>query len=115
MTRAQRIGSIVYCFMLAYCCLWIPWRTPVGLHSRYERVGYGWLWAGPYRSATIVYDPPQTYANGVQVLSEEDARPLAPNAEPDLPLIGIRFLAATAVSASAFLIAGLWKSSGTGN
>jgi hypothetical protein len=115
MTRAQRLVLIVYCLLLAYCCLWIPWRVPVGLlHIRYERVGYGWVWAGPYRSAPVVYDHPAKSADGWQIVAEEDARPPAPTAVPDFPLMTIRFLAATALSAACFLIARM-KSSATLN
>jgi hypothetical protein len=115
MIRAQRIVLILYCLLLAYCYVWVPWRTPVRSRDRYERAGYGWLWAGPYRSATVVYDPPVDVGKGYRMVEEEDARPPAPNAEPDLPLMGIRFLAISAISAAAFLIAGLWKSSATRN
>lgn len=118
MNRMQRIAVILYCFLLAYCCLWVPWhvrlRSPSGA---YERVGYGWVWAGPYRSAPIIYNPPENIGNGYTVLSAEDPRSSWEDitAEADLPLMGIRFLAATAVSAAAFLIAGLQKSSATRN
>lgn len=112
MNRAQRITLIAYCSLFAYCCLWIPWhvklRYPPG---PYERVGYGWVWAGPYRSAPIVHDPPIKTSEGFQVLSEEDPRSRWADltAEPDLPLMALRFAAATALSAAAFLFAGLWK------
>jgi hypothetical protein len=109
MNKAQRIVLIVYCILWAYCCLWVPWRVPISTHNRYERAGYGWLWAGPYRSAPIVYDPPQESVKGWQVSREEDARPPARTAVLDVPLIGMRLLAATAIGGAAFLIAGMLK------
>jgi hypothetical protein len=83
MNKAQRIVLILYCLLLVYCCVWIPWRF--GQPDDYLRVGYGWLWAGPV-----------------------EADPLL--AAPELPLIFLRIAAATALSAAAFLLAGLWKS-----
>jgi hypothetical protein len=38
--RAQRVVLVLYCSLLAYCCVWIPWC----ISNRYvvcERVGYG--------------------------------------------------------------------------
>jgi hypothetical protein len=112
MNQAQRIVLIAYCVVVAYCCLWIPWhvrlRSPSGA---LERVGYGWAWAGPYRSAPTVHDPPISTSEGLKVLGEEDLRSswVDLTAEPDLPLTGLRYIAVTSLSATAFLLAGLWK------
>lgn len=112
MNLAQRIILITYCILIAYCSLWIPWRlklrVPEGAH---ERVGYGWVWAGPYRSAPIVYDPPIRLSNGTEILGEEDLRSSWTDltAEPDFALLVLRFLAATALSSTAFLSAGLLR------
>jgi len=112
MTRAQRVVGVVYCLLLAYCCVWIPWhvrlRYPAGA---YERVGYGWFWAGPYRSTPITYEPPLKMPNGMTILREEDPRSnwIDLTAEPDLQLMGIRLLLATAFSSGLFFLASLWK------
>jgi len=87
--RRQHLVLIVYCAVLAYCCLWIPWRVPVGvLRVRYQRLGYGWIWVGPTpppQSPPIVYDPPKQDPSGWTVLSEEDFPHVSdPHAEPDI-------------------------------
>jgi hypothetical protein len=122
MNRMQRIVVILYCLLLAYCCLWIPWRVPYNrAATAYERAGYGWIWAGPHRSAPIdrasYADTPAHSAKpsyGLTVLGEVDIYnlPRADDAiaEPDLRLMVLRFIAATALAGFVFLIAGLWKS-----
>jgi hypothetical protein len=113
MNRAQRFVLVLYSLLLAYCCLWIPWYVPVGLHERHNRLGYAWLWAGApaTRSAPIVHNPPVDAGNGYQIVGEEDAVPTPhPTAVPDYSLMGVECLALTAVSLAAFLIAGMWKS-----
>ncbi len=45
MNRAQRLVLILYCLLLAYCCVWVPWHLVQGPNS--VRSGYGWLWTGP--------------------------------------------------------------------
>jgi hypothetical protein len=45
LSKIQRIVVIVYCVLLAYCCLWIPWHLVQGQDN--IRAGYGWLWRGP--------------------------------------------------------------------
>ena len=86
MNLAQRIVLVIYCLLLVYCCLWIPfhmqtYRQGVG-STGYYRMGYAWLWIGPDRYAT-----------------------------PDGPLILLRLVAATALSSAAFLLAGIDKKS----
>ena len=166
MNKPQRVVLIAYFLSLAYCCLWIPWRVPVGLlHVRYARLGYGWIWVGPTPPApanaakasvpiaqkpdifdqvasenatnkqkpsggyTVVgeYDPSTGQCIGVCGAPPRPSSTVAappptpppplpdPNAEPDLRLIALRFLAATTAATAAFLIAGIWKSSATRN
>ena len=72
MNLPQRIVLVIYCLLLVYCCLWIPfhvqtYRQGVG-STGYYRMGYAWLWIGPDRYAT-----------------------------PDGPLIVLRLVAATAL------------------
>jgi len=83
MNRAQRIVLVLYCLLLAYCCIWIPWHVPArhfveGAIRPAEDLGYGWLWVVPNSYAT-----------------------------PDLPRIELRFGAATALAAAVFLISGI--------
>jgi hypothetical protein len=134
--RHRQFALIAYCAVLAYCFAWIPWRVQVGYaRVRYERLGYGWLWEGPpppqpapptgkFSIADI--DPPLQSAGGYTVVSEEprpDSLPKAdptpsnppisdpppksdPFAEPDLGLIFLRFLAATAMATAAWFAIG---------
>jgi hypothetical protein len=82
MNRSQRIVLILYCLLLVYCCVWIPWHVVTEDQSNI-RVGYGWLWSGP--------------AEG------------GPLASPELSLIALRIVAATSIFGALFLFAGLWK------
>ena len=95
-TRPQRIIFIVYCFVLVYCCIWIPWSIPYR-NSPPQRVGYGWLWAGP--AVVSVPSPP----SGIKL----DYEPPWDRARPDLELIGFRLLAVSALSAAASLLVGI--------
>ena len=80
MNRSQRIVLVLYCLLVVYCCVWVPWhiRSP-----REWRSGYGWLWAGP--------------------LSTEVFPGHGPYHTPDLPIIGLRLLASTALAGAAFV------------
>src|SRR5450755_705303 len=98
MTKSHRIVLVSYCLLLAYCCVWIPWCIPRH-DSTCERVGYGWLWAGPAIKGDV-FD---------QVFP--DPHPQWDRAIPDLELMALRILAASAVSGAAFLLAGMRKSS----
>jgi len=89
MTRAQRIVLIVYCLLVFYCCLWLPWhvvRNPSVELPHQFRTGYGWLWIGPSSTNGGIYST------------------------PDLSITGLRLLAATAISGAAFLLAGMLRS-----
>lgn len=99
MSRAQRIVVIVYCLLLVYCCLWIPWHIPYR-NSLPQRVGYGWLWAGPALASLPA--PPSGF--------RLDYEPPWDRARPDMELIALRLLAVTAISGAAFLVAGMLKS-----
>jgi hypothetical protein len=86
MNRSQRIILAFYCLLLVYCSVWIPWQVPArhfadGFIHPAENLGYGWLW---------------------DVLDSQ--------ATPDLHRILLRFVAATAMAAAFFFLAGLWKS-----
>jgi hypothetical protein len=81
MNRSQRIVLVLYCLLIVYCCVWIPWHVVTGPMNDgptdQVRVGYGWLWSGPS--------------------SAPDPVP-----SPDLPIIGLRLLAASAIAGAAF-------------
>jgi hypothetical protein len=105
--RAHRVVLVLYCSLLVYCCVWIPWC----ISNRYvvcERVGYGWVWAGPSRNATI-FDritkaaiplPPAGF-------TLESLEPTWERARPDLELIILRLIAATGIGAALFVLAGM--------
>jgi hypothetical protein len=88
MNRAQRIIVAIYCLLLAYCCIWIPWRETTTLPSgrKYDDVFYSLVWVAP-----------DTYGRCAAV--------------PEIKLIILRVVALTAVSAAVFVLSGmLWKS-----
>ncbi len=90
MNRPQRIVLIVYCVLVTYCCVWVPWHVVQGSASdgfQQFRTGYGWLWNGP-----------SNFAEGRASIY----------ATPDVPIIGLRLLAVTAVAGVAFCV-GTWK------
>lgn len=90
MNRAPRIVLVLYCLCVLYCCLWVPWFVEMGAVGRlptHLRVGYGWLWVGPQASPYP-----------------------AASTSPDLCLIVLRLVAATAIGGAAFFLVGLRKS-----
>ena len=46
---SKRIILAVYCLALACCCVWVPWSITSSdkYETSHERLGYGWVWAGP--------------------------------------------------------------------
>jgi hypothetical protein len=89
MNRAQRIVLILYCLLVVYCCVWVPWhlvQSPAtdGFHE--WRTGYGLIWNGPSKFA----DSP----SGPSIYST-----------PNLPIIGLRLLAVTAIAGAGFVAA----------
>ncbi len=107
MNRAQRIVLVLYCLLLAYCCLWIPWHVQRGSRfvPTYVRSGYGWLWTGPKQ-----YCPPPSEHTAQLCNIDERIPEYDSDASPDLELMALRFVAATAVGIAAFLVGGLWES-----
>jgi hypothetical protein len=80
MNHTQRIVLIVY------CCVWVAGQAYDHAENQ-VRAGYGWLWSGP-----------------------PDTEVLPSVTTPDLPVIGLRLLAVSAISGAAFLLAGMFKS-----
>ncbi|MGA9393697.1 MAG: hypothetical protein WBV69_24910 [Candidatus Sulfotelmatobacter sp.] len=114
MKRAQRFVVVAYCLTLAYCWLWIPWCVS-SRRSPCERVGYGWLWAGPVprggifngstTEAPVPLPPPG--------FTFDNPEPTWERARPDLELMALRLLAGTAILGAAFLVAGMFGSAAT--
>jgi len=82
MTRAQRIVAVLYCLLVVYCCVWIPWRVAMGPGREASTVEYSLVWAAP--------------DTGIEAI-------------PEMRLIFLRVVAITSVAGAAFLIAGKWK------
>jgi hypothetical protein len=88
MSWAQRIIVVIYCLLLAYCCIWVPWRETVttGGERKFDYVAYSLVWAAP-----------NTYQLGYAAV-------------PDMHLILLRIVALTAITSAVFIIAGLLSS-----
>jgi hypothetical protein len=111
MNRAQHIILILYCFLLLYCSLWVPWHVQRGSRfaSTYVRSGYGWLWNGPKQ-----YCPPPPSEHTANLCNIDDGKPeYDPDADPDRELLALRYSAATAIGVAAFLLAGIHAKSAT--
>ena len=104
--KPQKIIILVYCLLLAYCCLWIPWHVQhVSRYSTtYVRSGYGWLWTGPVRYCP---PPPSDHTASLCDIVESSGPDYDSDATPDLQLIAMRFVAVTVVSIAAFVTASI--------
>ena len=85
MNRVQRIIVVIYCLLLAYCCVWIPWRETItiGGQRKFDDVVY-----------SLVWDAPNTYQLGHAAV-------------PDMHLIVLRIVALTAITGALFMVSGL--------
>lgn len=106
MNRAQRIVLVAYCLMLAYCCLWIPWHVQRNsrFSNTYIRSGYGWLWTGP---EAYCHPPGEHSASLCNIVDPPGRVQYDLTATPDLELLGLRLVAATAIASAAFILASL--------
>jgi hypothetical protein len=43
MNRAQRIIIVLYCLLVVYCCVWVPWHITLSTVGEVQ-AGYKWLW-----------------------------------------------------------------------
>jgi hypothetical protein len=84
-SNLQRIVLTIYFLSLAYCLVWIPWRSTTTL-SKYPVVTiiYSFVWRAP--GCDCPYD------NGI---------------EPDMRLILLRVAAVTAIAGAAVLLGGI--------
>jgi hypothetical protein len=89
MNRAQRIVVVLYCLLVVYCCVWVPWHIVTGPANDGDtdqvRAGYGWLWGGPSNFDSMFFAASVT--------------------TPDYSIVGLRLLAATALAGAGFLVA----------
>jgi hypothetical protein len=77
--KSQRVVLLLYCLLVTYCSIRIPWISGVG--NQAVREGYSWLWSPPEPSLDF----------------------------PDFSIIGLEVVAVTSIAVSAFLLAGKWK------
>lgn len=109
MSRVQRIVLITYCLSVAYCCVWVPWcvtgSDQYGIYR--QRLGYGWVWAGP-RFSPGHAEHGDDFSDVDRFVAEYNAHASnSPAAMPDMPIIALRLAAATAVTATALLATGI--------
>ena len=124
MNRVQRVVLVIYCLGLAYCCIWFPWC--IKSSDRYgtdrQRLGYGWLWAGPQYRSSLVNPPKQPkrsagtpdFSDVDEFVADQKQRQqwdaVSPYALPDMHLLLLRIVALSAMTGALFIIAGLVSS-----
>jgi len=90
MNKAQRIVLVIYCFLLAYCCIWIPWRIVVTNNVRHDTYfRWSFVWVTPDYDSLFTYDTPHWMSF----------------AAPEMHLILLRIVAVTAIAGAGFIIA----------
>ena len=84
MNKSQRIVLVLCCIAVAYCCLWIPWRSPVeyttGTNEQ-ATAGAGLDLIGQHRLCTILLKEARLAG---RLQGRTMPRPTAPTAVPDL-------------------------------
>ena len=53
MNRAQRIVIVVYCLLVVYCCVWVPWRVTLSSVGEVQ-AGCRWLWTRDVGGPNVV-------------------------------------------------------------
>ena len=96
MTRPQRIVLIAYCLLLAYCCIWIPWRVTFVIETQ-SSVGSDIV--NPYQGEKIVRSQ-SVYSFVWNAPSDERNLRWIPT--PAVDLILLRIVGVTAISGAAF-------------
>ncbi len=89
MNRAQRVILAIYCILLAYCCIWIPWRVTFGSGQMTEVI-YSLVWAAPKVG----------YERGFKAV-------------PEMNLILLRIVGLTVISAVVFELANVLRKPAT--
>ena len=120
MRKAQRVVLVLYCFALAYCCAWIPWKGTNDLGG--QRMGYGWAWAGPRypkppAPLAVAAEPQVKTDQPVASYESSEVEEYDPVGDqrrewdsvsrfaiPDLALFSFRIIAATALAGAAFIL-----------
>ena len=100
MNPLQRMVFVLYSALVAYCCLWVPWR--VQANRVYEAVGYGWLWTGPYLASPGNYKVPAKDPSA-PVLEVVVGPPHRGVPKPDIPLILGRMTLFSSIAVAALL------------
>ena len=100
MNPLQRIVLVLYSALVAYCCLWVPWR--VQANSVYAAVGYGWLWTGPYVASPGIYRVPAKDPSA-PVIEVVVGPPPQGVPKADIPLILGRIALFTSITFAALL------------
>jgi hypothetical protein len=97
MTKTRRVLLATYCLLLAYCFLRVPWSISYR-NSISQRVGYGWIWAGP--------DHNDKHGDIFDQVAAKDYASSVPweRARPDVELIAMRLIALTAVCGASFVL-----------
>jgi len=44
MNRSQRIVAVLYCLLVVYCCVWVPWHVKLPEVGEVQ-LGSRWLWS----------------------------------------------------------------------
>ena len=88
MNQIQRIVVVIYCLLLAYCCIWVPWQIVGTVGSAPE-----------HKISNIIYSPVWDAPIGSYETS------------PDMRLIILRAVAITSIAGAAFVSAGIAKAS----
>ena len=88
MNQIQRIVVVIYCLLLAYCCIWVPWQIVGTVGSAPE-----------HKISNIIYSPVWDAPIGSYETS------------PDMRLIILRAVAITSIAGAAFVSAVIAKAS----
>jgi hypothetical protein len=102
--KAQRIVLALYLLFIAYCFVWIPWSvTTTGRYGAdHQRLGYGWVWAGPRFSPSTTSDA-KDFSNVDQFVADSvEHNRISPHAMPDATILLFRIIAVTAVAGTLF-------------
>jgi hypothetical protein len=108
-----RVILVVYCLLLAYCCLWVPWRIPAVrsaadfAHMRYVPFGYGWLWAGPSSASPFApfLSTPEATNTALRSYDPDTGDERYGVYTPDFLRLGLRFVVLSTLGIAAFLFA----------